>query len=127
VSRLRCCSLGRSGTQLLARRFAGPCTGIDIPHDSQPFLGLFLAGEESHVQAEALASLLETAADEKGKALELGQIRLRERHRRRRRAQIENERPRLCGRSRRMVRIRHGGCQICRWCHKFPGHSIDQR
>jgi hypothetical protein len=69
---LRSSGLGRAGAQLLAGRFARPRTGIDVPHGSQPLLGLRLAGEESHVQAETLASFLETAAHEEGKALQLG-------------------------------------------------------
>jgi hypothetical protein len=88
----------RTRPQLLARCLAGPCAGIDIPHRAQPFLGLGLAREESHVKTEALASFLETAADEEREALELGQIGLRQRHRSRRGAQIEHERPCLSGR-----------------------------
>jgi hypothetical protein len=86
VSRLRCGSFRRAGTQLLARGFAGPGTRVYIPHHTQPFLGFHLAVKEPHVQSEALATLFEAATHEKGEALELGQLRLRERHRRRRRA-----------------------------------------
>jgi hypothetical protein len=88
----------RSSSQLLARRLASPCAGIDIAHHAQPFLGFRLAREESHMETEALASLFETAADEERKAFELGQIGLRERHRGRRGTQIEHERPCLSGR-----------------------------
>ena len=127
VPRLCRGSLGRTGAQLLARSLARPRTGIDFAHHSQPFLGLRLAGEESHVETEALAPLLETAADEEGEAFELGQIGLRERHGRRRGTQIEHERACLCGRRRRMVRVRLSRRQICRWCHRFPGQSVDHR
>jgi hypothetical protein len=108
VPGLRRGSFRRAGTQLLARRLASPRARIDFPHHVQPFLGLRLGLEESHVEAETLAPLLETAAHEKGEALELGKIGLRERHRRGRRAQIEHERPCLCGRRRRMVCILGG-------------------
>ena len=123
VPRLRRGGLRCAGAQLLARCFASPCAGVDLPHDIQPLLGFGLGLEESHMEAEALASFLETTAHEKGEALELGQLRLRERHRRRRRAQIEDERPRLGGRDRRFVRVRFSGREICRRCHKFPGQS----
>jgi hypothetical protein len=121
MPRLRGGRFGGAGTQLLARGLTGPCTGINVPHDTQPFLGLRLAGEKSHVQTEALATLLEPTTDEEGEALELRQVRLRERHRRRRRAQIEDERSCLCSRSGRRVRVRLRGRQICRRCHRFPG------
>jgi hypothetical protein len=88
----------RARPQLLAWCLAGPCAGIDIPHRAQPFLSLGLTGEESHVKTEALASFLETAADEEREPFELGQIGLRERHWGRRGAQVEHERPCLSGR-----------------------------
>ena len=123
VSRLCRGGLRRASAEFLAGRLTRPRAGIDLPHQTQPFLGFRLAGEESHVQTETLATLLEAAAHEERKALELGQIRLRERHRRRRRAQIEDVRSCLCSRRRRMVRVHLSGRQICRWCHKFPGQS----
>ena len=123
VPRLCRGSLSRAGAQLLARSLARPRARIDLAHHPQPLLGLRLAREESHMEAEALASLLETAADEEREAFELGQIGLRERHGCRRGTQIEHERLCLCGRRRRMVRLSR--CQICRWCHRFPGQSID--
>src|SRR5205807_4593553 len=89
---------GRACAQLLARRLTGPCARIDLAHDAQPFLCFGERREITHVKAEALPTLLEAAAHEEGKALELRQIRLRERHRRRRRAQIQDER--ACGRRR---------------------------
>ena len=121
MPRLRCGSLRCAGAQLLARGLAGPGTRVDIAHHAQPFLGFRLGGKEPHVQAEALATLFEATAHEKGEALELGELRLCERHRRRRRAQIEHERSCLRSRPCRMVCVRLGGRQICRWYHKFPG------
>jgi hypothetical protein len=115
--------LGSASAQLLARRLAGPRAGVDVAHHAQPLLGFRLAREESHVKTEALASLLETAADEEGEALELGQIGLRESHRGGRGAQIEHERPCLSGGRCWIVRAHLGGRWICRWCHKFPGQS----
>jgi hypothetical protein len=106
VARLLCGGFRCTGAQLLAWRFAGPRTGINVSHHAQPFLGFRLAGEETHVQAEALAALLETAAHEEGEALELGQLRLRERHRRCRRAQIEDERSCFGSRPGEMVCVR---------------------
>jgi hypothetical protein len=83
---LRLCrgSRGGSSAQLLARRFAGPGTRINLANDIQPFFGFGECREVTHVEAEPLAALLETAADEEGEALQLGQIGLRQRHRRRR-------------------------------------------
>jgi hypothetical protein len=73
---------GSSGAQLLARRFTGPGARIDLANDIQPFFGLGECREVTHVEAEPLAALLEAAADEEGKALQLGQIGLCQRHRR---------------------------------------------
>src|SRR6185312_9531352 len=61
-------SLCRTRAQLLAGRLTRPRTGIDVAHHTQPLLGFGLAGEESHMETKALASLFETATDEKGEA-----------------------------------------------------------
>jgi hypothetical protein len=84
VPRLCGRGLSRARPQFLSGRLARPRAGVDLAHHAQPLLGFRLAGEEPHVQTEALASLLEAAADKEGEPLELGQIRLRKRHRRRR-------------------------------------------
>jgi len=83
---LRLCggSGGGSSAQLLTRRLTGPGTRINLAYDIQPFFGFGECREVTHVEAEPLAALFETAADEEGKALQLGQIGLCQRHRRRR-------------------------------------------
>ena len=83
VPSLRRRGLCGAGAQLLARRFAGPGARIDVTNHAEPFLGFGLGGEKTHVQPEALTTLFEATAHEESKALELGQVRLRERHRRR--------------------------------------------
>jgi hypothetical protein len=55
------------------------------------------------VQAESLATFLETTADEERKALQLRQIGMCQSHRRRRRAEIQDERARVSGSSRRRI------------------------
>ena len=61
-----------AGAQLLAGRLAGPGAGIDVTNHTEPFLGFGLAGEEPHVEPEALTTFFKATAHEEGKALELG-------------------------------------------------------
>jgi hypothetical protein len=80
---LRLCGGCGSGpsAQLLARRFTSPGARINLANDIQPFFGFSECREVTHVEAEPLAAFFEAAADEEGKALQLGQIGLRQRHR----------------------------------------------
>jgi hypothetical protein len=85
---------GGRGTsaQLLARCFSGPGARINVTHDSEPLFGFRERAEVTHVQAEALAIVFATPADEKAEALHLRRIRMRQRHRRRRGAQVDDKR-----------------------------------
>jgi hypothetical protein len=78
------CLCGHSGrsalTQLASRCFAGPGTRVDVAHEAQPFFGLGERRKITHVQAKPLAAFLESPADKKREAPELGQIRLRQGH-----------------------------------------------
>jgi hypothetical protein len=73
---------GCASAQLLARRFARPGARVNLAHDIQPLFGFGERREIAHVEPEPLAAFLEAAADEEGKAFQLGQIGLRQRHRR---------------------------------------------
>jgi hypothetical protein len=100
---------GRSGpsAELFTRRFAGPRTGINIANDTQPLFGFRECREVTHVQTKTLTALLEAAAHEERKTLQLFLVRLGERHRRCRRAQIQNERSRVSSRRcRRITSVR---------------------
>jgi hypothetical protein len=115
---------GRASAQLLAGRLTGPRARIDLTNDTQPFFSFGERREVPHVQSEALAALLEAAADEKREAFELGQIGLGQRHRSGGRAQIQYERARVRG-CRRWVpglgACNSARCQLWRWwCHMFP-------
>ena len=81
---------GSVGAQFLAGRFAGPGARINLAHDGEHFLGGLHGLEVAHVQAEALAAVLETTAHEEGVLSEGRILRLRQRHRRRRRGQIDD-------------------------------------
>jgi len=61
-----------TSTQLFARRFARPGARINLPYYIQPLFGLSECREITHVETETLASLLEAAAHEEGKAFQLG-------------------------------------------------------
>jgi len=74
--------------QFLARRFAGPCAGIDLADDREHLFGSLHAFEVTHVQAESFAAIFETAADEEGILREGRIFGLRQRHGRGRRRQI---------------------------------------
>jgi hypothetical protein len=108
------CRRGAS-TQLLARRFTGPGTGIDVTNHTEPLFGFRLCGEVAHVQTEALAAFLEAAADEERETLELGQINLRQGHWRGGRAQVQDERARVGFRRRRLSSNRRARGHIGRW------------
>jgi hypothetical protein len=114
---------GRRGllrrAELLARRIADPGSGINVPDDREPFLGFGRRVEITHVQPEALASILEAAADEERETRELGGSRLLERHRRRGRGEIDDERP-----GRGLARARAGGPRIPRRGARLFGHCL---
>ena len=61
----------------LAGGLAGPGARIDLAHHGQHFLGLQQRIEIAHVQAEALATILESTADKKFILFEFHQLRLR--------------------------------------------------
>jgi hypothetical protein len=112
--------------QLLAWRFPGPCTRINIADCAEQLLSFGECWKIAHVQAESLAALLETAADEKGEAFELGLLRIRQRHGRRRGAQVEYERACRCslrfGLFNGSMACCGARCRLRRWCHRiFPG------
>jgi hypothetical protein len=73
---------GRARAQLFPWRLTCPGTRINLAHDIQPLFGFGQCREIAHMESEPLAAFLETAADEEGKALQLGQIGLCQRHRR---------------------------------------------
>jgi hypothetical protein len=77
---LRCVGGGGTLTELAPRGLTRPCAGIDLANQIEPLLGFGERGEVTHVQAKALAAFFEAAADEEGKAPQLGQIGLRQRH-----------------------------------------------
>jgi hypothetical protein len=81
------CGGGGNGTlaQLFARRLTRPGAWIDVTYGAQPLFGFRECWEITHVQAEALAAFLKTAADKEAEALEFGLLRIRQRHGRRRR------------------------------------------
>ena len=133
-----CDPCGGTLTQLLPRCLSGPCAGIDVAHDVEPFLGLLDAREITHVEPEALAALFATATDKESEAFELGNLHLLERHRRRRRAQVEHEQSRLPSARCRGTGHRRScipgpgacdrtGCQCWRCHNSFPGIGSEPR
>jgi hypothetical protein len=60
--------------QSLARCDAGPRGRIDLPHDVEQALGIFLAAEVTHVQTETFASVFAPARYEER---ETAQFRMR--------------------------------------------------
>jgi hypothetical protein len=109
---------GRALAQLAAGRFARPGAGVDLAHDAEPLLGLGQRRKIAHVQPEAFAAFLETAAHEEIEALQVRELGLSQRHRRGGRAQIEDVRTRGGARRRRLARA--DGGQFLLWCHNFP-------
>jgi len=117
---LSCCRGDRPLPQFFARSLSSPGARINVAYRAQPLLSFRECREITHVQAEPLASLLETATDEKAEALEFGLFRIRQGHWRRRRAQIEHERTRRALRFGLFSGIAPFGarCRLRRWCHR---------
>ena len=62
---------GGTRTQLLAGGFTRPGAGIQVANDVEPLFRFGERGEVAHVQPEALAIVLATAADEEAETLQL--------------------------------------------------------
>jgi hypothetical protein len=96
--RLRLCQRIRlCRTQSLTRGEPGPGARINLTHDIEQALGLFLRVEISHVQTKALTAFFAPAGHEKNKPLEPRMLGPRQRHRRGGGAQIDDEK--ISGRS----------------------------
>jgi len=114
------------GSRLLAQAFARglsrPGAGINITDYAEPLFGLVERVEVAHVQPEALAPILESAADKERKTPQLRRLWLGQGHRRVRRAQIDHERTRrTLGVGCRVGATSTAGGRLCeRYCHSIP-------